>query len=29
MGAFRSEEAAKTWADRHLPGGEWAPYRED
>ena len=23
LGAFRSEEAARTWADRHFPGGEW------
>jgi hypothetical protein len=23
MGAFRSEDAAKTWADHEFAGGEW------
>lgn len=23
MGAFQSEDAAKSWADRAFPGGEW------
>ena len=23
MGAFRSLEAAKRWADREFPGGDW------
>jgi hypothetical protein len=23
LGAFRSEEAARTWGDRHFPGGQW------
>ncbi|MBW2735109.1 MAG: hypothetical protein JRH20_22230 [Deltaproteobacteria bacterium] len=23
MGAFRNEAAARAWADRHYPGGEW------
>jgi len=25
LGAFRSEEAARRWVDRHFPGGEWQP----
>lgn len=23
MGAFQSEQAAKSWADRAFPGGDW------
>lgn len=29
MGAFRSEEAAKRWADHHHPGGQWGPAAEE
>ena len=24
LGAFQSQQAARTWADREFPGGEWA-----
>jgi hypothetical protein len=24
LGAFITREAARSWADRHHPGGEWA-----
>lgn len=23
LGAFRSQEAARAWAERHFPGGTW------
>lgn len=27
LGGFRSEKAARDWADRTFPGGEWGPFR--
>lgn len=28
MGAFITEEAARRWADHHVPGGQWEPWSE-